>query len=101
MSDRYKGKPLLRLLELYVLDAIGHLEEKDHGLLQQMTPKLCETFHVKGTWKQAIEKAMELPSNMPSLIADNWEKNLKIANDHKAKLVPQEFAMRFVDDNFK
>jgi len=76
-NERYKDKPLLRFLELYVLDAIGKLEEKDRTLLEQMTPKLCETFGTKGTWKQAIEKAMKFASHMPSLIAENWEKELK------------------------
>ena len=98
-NDRYKDKPLLRLLELYVLDAIGKLEEKDRALLEQMTPKLCETFGTKGTWKQAIAKGMEFPSHMPSLIAENWEKNLKLAKEQKLQLNPQEYAMQFVDNN--
>lgn len=29
MNPRYEGKPLLRLLELYVLDSIGLLEASD------------------------------------------------------------------------
>lgn len=99
-NDRYKDKPLLRLLELYVLDAIGKLEEKDRAVLEQMTPKLCETFGVEGTWKQAIEKAMEFPSHMPRLIAENWEKNLKLAKEQKLQINPQEYAMHFVDNNF-
>lgn len=100
-NDRYKDKPLLRLLELYVLDAIGKLEEKDRALLEKMTPKLCETFGTKGTWKQAIEKAMEFPSHMPGLIAENWEKNLeKLTEEQKLQLNPEEYAMQFVDNNF-
>ena len=99
-NDRYKDKPLLLLLELYVLDAIGKLEEKDRALLEQMTPKLCEMFGTKGTWKQAIEKGMEFPSHLPSLIAENWEKNSKLAKEQKLQLNPKEYAMQFVYNNF-
>ena len=31
MKSRYEGKPLLRLIELYVIDAIGELAPKEEG----------------------------------------------------------------------
>jgi hypothetical protein len=35
MTSRYEGKPLLRLLECYVLDTIGELSPSDRRNLEQ------------------------------------------------------------------
>ncbi|WP_193164910.1 hypothetical protein [Microbulbifer hainanensis] len=99
MSERYEGKPLLRLLELYVLDAIGFLETKDESLLQQLTPKLSQTYGIEGSWKEIIQNVMELPENMQSLIRDLWLKNQEIAKQNNTELQAEHFAMMFVDQN--
>ena len=39
-GPRYEGKPLLRLLELYVLKAIGELSQESEDSLKAMGPKL-------------------------------------------------------------
>ena len=39
---RYAGKPFLRVLECYVLWAIGELTSEHEKLLVTMTPKLRE-----------------------------------------------------------
>ena len=99
MNERYEGKPLLRLLELYVLDAIGSLEAKDESLLMQMTPKLSQTYGFEGTWKEVLQKVMELPDNMPSLINDMWLRNLDVAKQNNTELQAEHFAVMFVDQN--
>ncbi|WP_444957927.1 hypothetical protein [Microbulbifer sp. ZKSA002] len=99
MSERYEGKPLLRLLELYVLDAIGSLDAKDEALLQQMAPKLSQTYGVEGSWKEIIQSVMELPDNMQSLISDMWHRNKEIAKQNSTDLQAEHFAMMFVDQN--
>ena len=38
MSDRYEGKPFIRLVDCYVLDAIGHLDDAQEAQLIEMTP---------------------------------------------------------------
>ena len=39
--DRYAGKPFLRLLECYVLAAIGELSDEQQATLRAMEPKLA------------------------------------------------------------
>ena len=90
---------MLRLLECYVLAAIGGLEEKEKKTLETMTPKLHEIYQARGTWREVIEKVMELPPNMPALVRDMWEKNKRIAEEKRLVLTPQAFAEMFVDAN--
>lgn len=99
-SNRYDGKPMLRLLECYVLWAIGKLEPKEEQALAQMEPKLRKVLNQPGNWREIIAGAMSLPANMPELIRTNWAENLVIAEQHSATLAPQQFAEMFVDDNF-
>ena len=66
MNERYQGKPLLRLIELYVLHSIGHLAEKDAVNLEQVTAKLSQTYGISGAWHEIIAKVMEFPEGMPS-----------------------------------
>jgi len=53
-SSRYDGKPLLRLLELYVLWAIGELPQAEQDKLNGMAPKLQAIYGGGGQWHDAI-----------------------------------------------
>ena len=99
-ADRYAGKPLLRLLELYVLRSIGELSQSDEQKLTQMAPKLHALYGGNGEWHEAVAASMKMPANMPSLINDSWNKNLGIAASRGATLTPDQFAQLFVDQNF-
>ena len=96
---RYDGKPLLRLLELYVLWSLGQLSEDDASRLEAMAPKLTETFGGDGTWQNALANTMQMPPNMPELVRDMWVKNEEIANANGVELRPEQFAQMFVDSN--
>jgi hypothetical protein len=98
-GSRYQGKPLLRLLECYVLWAIGHLPEKEASQLRAMTPKLQSIDRVRGDWPHVIATAVQLPAAMPTLIRELWVKNTEIARHNHAMLTPQQFAEMFVDQN--
>ncbi|MGD0180462.1 MAG: hypothetical protein ABSC15_11670 [Terriglobales bacterium] len=97
--SRYRDKPLLKLLECYVLWAIGQLSEADSDILQGMTPKLRSIYGVEGDWHQIITSIMELPPDMPIMIRELWAKNAEIARKNGAVLTPQEFSEMFVDSN--
>jgi len=96
---RYQGKPLLRLLECYVLWAIDQLPAADANKLKKMTPKLQGIYGVQGEWQQIIAALMELPPSMPETIRTFWAKNTEIARKNQATLAPQQFAEMFVDQN--
>lgn len=99
-DPRYEGKPLLRLLELYVLKAIGDLPQESETAVAAMGPKLQAIYGGDGSWDDAIARAVQMPDGMQQAIRDMWMRNLKIAHDNNVTLTPQQFAEMFVDNNF-
>ena len=99
-SERYAGKPLLRLLELYVLWSIDELPPSDSASLTAMAPKLKDIYGGDGTWQSAVAASIRLPPEMPSLIRENWRRNQSIAAANSVTLDAQKFAEMFVDSNF-
>jgi hypothetical protein len=99
MNPRYDGKPLLRLIELFVIDAIGELQPTDAATLEAMTPKLQRLYDTSGDWRAAISKAMAFPPSMPEAIRGMWEKNQQIAVQTGTTLTVEEFSVMFVDSN--
>lgn len=97
--SRYEGKPLLRLLELYVLRAIGELSVSEQKTLLGMTPKLQEIYGKSGDWHEVIASAVQLPPEMPEAIREMWQRNVEIAQANNVTLSPQDFAQMFVDEN--
>jgi hypothetical protein len=105
--DRYAGQPLLKLLECYVLDAIGELDVARESSLRAMAPKLAEIYAVPSTpaapadWRQVIAAAMQFPPDLAQAIRDVWIKNLATAKAAGRRLSADEFARLFVDENFR
>jgi hypothetical protein len=90
--SRYQGKPLLRLLELYVLWCVGELPERDQATLQEMEPKLRSTYQKTGTWYEILEAVMDLPIQARQEIRIRWQ-------TRQGSESPQRFAEAFVDEN--
>ena len=90
---------MLRLLECYILHAIGELPEADAENLRAMEPQLATIHNASGSWDEIIAAGMEFPPNMPDLVRGMWDKNRKIASDGGENLLPEHFAMMFVDAN--
>jgi len=98
-SLRYQGKPLLRLLELFVLNSISELSDAEAEGLNKMQPKLSSLYGRQGSWDQIIASIIGFPDNMPALIRENWTRNQVIAKTNSLELTPQQFAEMFVDQN--
>ena len=98
-NQRYQGKPLLRLLECYVLWTIDQLPETESGALRQMTPNLQSLYRRSGEWHDVIAAAIGLPPNAPELIRDLWLTSIEIARKNGVTLSPQRFAEMFVDQD--
>jgi len=98
-SARYNGKPMLRILELYIFDAIGYLSPEDEAKMDRLTPKLAQTLGQTGGWREIVSKNMNFPDNMGESIRGLWDKNSKIAIDANQELSPQKFAEMFADTN--
>ena len=102
MSDnqRYDGKPLLRLVELYILHVLNELPATEQEALDRLAPKLQSVYGGNGAWHEAITAAVHMPAEMPQFIRDMWDKNLEIARTNNVQaLTPQKFAEMFVEEN--
>jgi hypothetical protein len=99
-DNRYEGKPLLRLVELYILYTLNELPVAEQESLNRLAPKLQTVYGGNGAWHEAVEAAVRMPAEMPQFIRDMWEKNLEIARANNVPaLAPQKFAEMFVDEN--
>ena len=99
-NPRYDGKPLLRLLDLYEMRAIGELSPDQEENMNRIAPKLQARFGGGGQWHQAVECAVRMDADTPQQIRGMWARNLEIARANGLTLTPEEFAMMVVDDNF-
>lgn len=99
-NPRYADRPLLRLLECYVLWAIDELPEKESSSLVSMTPKLQVLYKSEGRWQDIVAGTVGMDAEMPERLRVLWMRNMEIARQNDAVLTPQEFAEMVVDDNF-
>lgn len=101
MSDRYKGKPFLRLLDCYVLDAIGYLDAEQDEKLIEMEPKFREVFGQEGGWRDIVEARMQFPEGMAGAIRQVWDNGHdKFVAANGREPDPAEFVQVFVDTKF-
>jgi len=100
MQQRYAGKPLLRLLECYVLWAADELPAEEESKLQAMTPKLREVYKRQGSWQEIVAGEMEFPPDLPQHIRSLWIENSQRAQNSSVELPAEDFARMFVDQNF-
>ena len=98
-ETRYEGKPMLRLLECYVLKAIGCLPPETETQLEKLAPNLEKTFGTRGSWYEMIAKRMEFSTDLPEYLRGLWSQNLA-ATSEQTRLSPEHFAQYVVDSNF-
>jgi hypothetical protein len=98
--DRYRHKPFLRLLECYVLKAIGELDTQQEQVLERMAPKLSVLYGEVGSWLEIVRLQMDFSANLPWQIRDVWDRTLSQAALKGVVVDPIEFATNFVDENF-
>ena len=101
MSDRYEGKPFLRLLDSYVLDAIGYLDSDAQANLTRLEPKFHKAFNTPGDWRTIVATVMQFPEGMPGAIGEVWEKGrVRFVQENGHEPDPMEFTRIFVDTKF-
>jgi len=88
-NPRYAGKPLVRLLECYVLWAIDKLPEKEAAQLLEMTPKLQAVYGSDGSWQDIVAATVGAGAEMPQNLKSLWTKNSEIAQRNGLSLEPQ------------
>ena len=98
-TDRYDGKPFLRLVDSFVLKCIGELHPDQEAALIRLTPKFQEVYASSETWDEIVISQMHFPSNIREEISKLWEKNLIIAEQNDVVLSPEQFVEMFVSSN--
>src|SRR5262249_14410700 len=95
--ERYQGRPLVLVLENYVLDCIGELAperaEKVAAVVQQV-------FGGDGDWKQTIRTQLRIADSLDHSLREMWVRNQEIARENAYDLHPVQFAKMVVDKNF-
>jgi hypothetical protein len=96
-ADRYAGRPLLILLENYVLSCIGQLPaDKEAGLLS-VTQRV---FGGGDDWKATMRSTLQLGESLDESLRQMWTTNQERARQANVTLAPEDFARMIVDQNF-
>ena len=96
-SDRYKGKPLLILLENYVLSCIGCLPEEKVPTLTGIVQKV---YGGGDDWKATLRSTLHLEDALDDDLRRMWLRNQDIAKQANESLLPEDFARMVVGQNF-
>jgi hypothetical protein len=95
--ERYQGRPLLVLLENYVLDVIGELApERRQGVLA-ITQRV---FGGAEDWRATLRSTLHLSDGLDANLLDMWARNQEIAREAGIHLHPIQFAKMVADTNF-
>jgi hypothetical protein len=95
--DRYEGRPLILILDNYVLDCIGELPSDKKALITTIVQK---AFGGGSDWKKTVRGLLQLSDSIEDNIRSLWTENKKIAAQNNSELHPVQFAKMIVDDNF-
>lgn len=72
LISRYQDKPLLRILDSYVLDVIDQLCDDQRRGFEELRPTLARSLGLNGSWQEMVSAAMQLPESMPESIRRIW-----------------------------
>jgi hypothetical protein len=101
VTDRYDGKPFLRLLDCYVLDTLGALDDRSEAALIAMEPRLRAIYNANGGWREIVAAQMDFPDDMPDQIRRIWDDGHdRFVAAHGQDPDPLAFTTIFVDTNF-
>ena len=95
--ERYDERPLLLVLENYILDCIGELEDEKQGGMVTLIRKI---FGGEDDWKATVRKVLEFDDELDVALRDMWQKNQQLARDENFSLHPVQFAKMCADENF-
>jgi hypothetical protein len=95
--ERYEGRPLILILDNYVLDCIGELPSDKKALIITIVQKV---FGGGTDWKKTVRDVLQLSGSIEDDIRSLWIENQQIAVQNNSELHPVQFAKMIVDDNF-
>ena len=96
-TDRYGGRPLLILLENYVLSAIDSLAPDKEQLAASATQRV---FGGGADWRSTLRTTLHLGDSLDESLRQMWATNQQRAQQASVTLSPEEFARMVADQNF-
>jgi hypothetical protein len=99
-GTRYEERPFLKLLDCYVLRAIGQLDEAQDQALRTIEPQLAGVYGKEMRWFEVVSDQMEFPDNIDASIRQVWVAAQMKAGELEEQIDPAEFTRQFVDTNF-
>ena len=96
-AHRTRRSPLFRLLENYVLDAIGHLSDDGH---RDAGALVRAVFRTKADWRTCVREQFGLTPSVDAQLDELWRDSRAAAEARGADLTAREFATWVVDENF-
>jgi hypothetical protein len=99
-QERYREKPFLRLLDAYVLWAIGELPRRRQAQLVALEGSLRQAYGRPGPWYSVVAEVMQFPHGIDVAIRDIWRSYLADATRAGAAADPLAFTHAFVDENW-
>ena len=94
--ERYRGRPLLVVLENYILAAIGEQTRDDEGMRAIVRP----VFGGGDDWMATVRRTLDLNDSIDQSLQAMWARNQEIARKKGIALNPVQFAKMVADQNF-
>jgi len=94
--DRYVGRPLLIVLENYVLDCIGALEPDKQVLARSIVQRV---WGGGDEWKATVRAQLKMEPSLDESLRGMWSRNQELAKQRDQSLHPIQFAKMIVDQN--
>lgn len=99
LKERYASRPLLRLLDDYVLDVIGALPGETQPVLLEVV-RLAYPDAPGHTWREVLENELDLEPDLKRRILSMWRDYQTLMAGQGEAADPSEFAVSFADENF-
>jgi len=95
--ERYEGRPLLIILENYILDCIGALEPERQ---QKLLGIVQRVYGGDEDWKKTVRGVLHFGESIDEGLRRMWQRNQEIARANNTTLHPVQFAKMVADENF-
>jgi hypothetical protein len=95
--QRYTGRPLLVLLENYVLDTVGEL---DRHAQSRVAAAVRQAFGGGKDWRATFRRQLGLDDGLDLELAELWEERRDQARAEGHPLHPVQFAKMVADEFF-
>ncbi len=94
--ERYRGRPLLIVIENYILAAIG----ESAGHQEDMLPIVQQVFGGGDDWMATVRRTLDWDDSIDESFRAMWVRNQEIARQKGLTLHPVQFAKMVADQNF-